>query len=483
MTPAARGRIGFRGRLAISIAAIVVSAFAITFVAVYRTTGAELRSRIDRDLRAESNALAHRLQAAPDNPRARLAAARRYISAQPFGPSARLLIVTVPRAGTISNEPELVHLPPEPSESSAEAEVERRQANQLRTAQPGYSNLELEDAGEVRLLTRPVSGPAGRAAVIRAGEPLEPAKRGQSEVARTFLLIGALTLAGALAAGYLLAARTAAPLRRMARIAAAVDAGDLTHRIGSDGAQDEVRQLAESFDHMLGRLEDAFSRQREFVSDASHELRTPLTAIRGQLEVLSRERNPAPQRVREVERIAVREISHMQRLVDDLLALARLDEGQQPVKSEIELPRFLAEIVDSIPAEGRRLELADAPTGALVADPDRIGQVVRNLLRNAVEHTGPGGRVRVEAEAAGGTLRVYVDDDGPGIPSAERVRVFDRFHRVEASRSRSSGGTGLGLAIAQEIVAAHGGSIWVEDSPLGGARIGFELGGFRPAAD
>lgn len=156
-------------------------------------------------------------------------------------------------------------------------------------------------------------------ATIRVGEPLESVKRAQSEVAQTFLIIGAVTLAAALLAGYLVAARTAAPLRRMARIAAMVDAGDLAHRIGTEGLHDEVRLLAESFDHMLERLEDAFSRQREFVSDASHELRTPLTAIRGQLEVLAREPNPSLERVREVEQIAVREIARMERLVGDLL--------------------------------------------------------------------------------------------------------------------------------------------------------------------
>ena len=128
--------------------------------------------------------------------------------------------------------------------------------------------------------------------MIRAGEPLESVERAQSEISRTFLLVGALTLAAALAAGYLLAARTAAPLRRMARIAAEVDAGELDHRIGAGGPRDEVRTLAESFDHMLDRLEDAFARQRGFVSDASHELRTPLTAIRGQLEVLARRARP-----------------------------------------------------------------------------------------------------------------------------------------------------------------------------------------------
>jgi signal transduction histidine kinase len=312
------------------------------------------------------------------------------------------------------------------------------------------------------------------------GEPLESVKRAQSEVAQTFLVIGAATLAAALLAGYLVAARTAAPLRRMARVAAMVDGGDLAHRIGTKGLHDEVRLLAESFDHMLERLEDAFSRQREFVSDASHELRTPLTAIRGQLEVLAREPNPSPERVREVEQIAVREIARMERLVGDLLTLARLDEGLEPAPTEVQASAFLVELAEAAGAADRRVEFGGAPAGTVDIDPDRLAQVVRNLLRNAVEHTASAGTVRLSAEAVGGQLRVYVDDDGTGIPAHERHRVFDRFHRVEPSRARRSGGSGLGLAIARAIVHAQGGRIWAEGSPLGGARVAFELRGFRP---
>ena len=473
-------RIGLRGRLALSIAAIVVAALTVTFFAVYRATGSQLRSRIDRDLRAESDAVAQRVVAASRTPRQAADAARRFIAAQPFGPAASLLIVTIPGAGTVTNQPELVGLRDEPAEPAATTKEESGEAHELQTSAAGYSDVELEDAGDLRLLTRAVSMQGRRVATIRVGEPLESVKRAQSEVAQTFLIIGAVTLAAALLAGYLVAARTAAPLRRMARIATMVDAGDLAHRIGTEGLHDEVRLLAESFDHMLERLEDAFSRQREFVSDASHELRTPLTAIRGQLEVLAREPNPSPERVREVEQIAVREIARMERLVGDLLTLARLDEGLEPAPTEVRASAFLAELAEAAGAADRRVEFGGAPAGTVDIDPDRLAQVVRNLLRNAVEHSASAGTVRLSAEAVGGQLRVYVDDDGAGIPPEDRHRVFDRFHRVEPSRARRSGGSGLGLGIARAIVEAHGGRIWAEDSPLGGARVAFELPGFRP---
>ena len=197
-------RLGLRGRLALSIAAIVVAAFAVTFYAVYETTGSQLRSRIDRDLRAESDAAARALGRSSASPAAAAASARHYIDVQPFGPSARLLIVTLPGVGAVTNEPELVGLRGEPGERAVDARAELRQANELRTAPIGYSNLDLEDAGEVRLLTRRVRTSAGTA-TIRAGEPLQSANQAQSEVAKTFLLAGAVTLALALIAAYLVA--------------------------------------------------------------------------------------------------------------------------------------------------------------------------------------------------------------------------------------------------------------------------------------
>jgi two-component system, OmpR family, sensor kinase len=308
---------------------------------------------------------------------------------------------------------------------------------------------------------------------------LSPVEDAQAEVERTFLITGALTLGAALLAGYLLAARTAAPLRRMAATAAAVDAGELTPRIGSEGrAAVEVRTLAEAFDHMLDRLDDAFSRQRQFVSDASHELRTPLTAIRGQLEVLARSERPAAEEVRRVEGVVLTEMARIERLVDDLLTLARLDEAAPLQRRDIPLSLFLLRLAEDEPLG--EVEVGELPAGALRADPDRLTQVVRNLLANARRHAGPTGRVAISAEARGAQLTIRVDDDGPGIDPAERERVFARFHRSERGRDRGSGGSGLGLAIARSIVELHGGRIWAEDSPLGGARVALELDGFEP---
>jgi len=309
------------------------------------------------------------------------------------------------------------------------------------------------------------------------GDGESPIEDAQSDVEKTFLLVGAAALVAALLAGYLVAARAAAPLRRFAATAAEVDAGDLSPRIDPDpAAAAELRALTDSFNLMLDRLEDAFARQRGFVSDASHELRSPLTAIRGQIEVLARDPDPEAADVRRVEAATLAELARVERLVEELLALARLDEGVGPARRELEAAAFLREAVLTAPGDAEVGELA---AGRIDADPEMIGRVVRNLVENARRHAGAAGTVRVSSAAVGGRLRVDVDDDGPGIPPAERERVFDRFHRSEAARARASGGAGLGLAIARGIVEAHGGSIGAADSPLGGARVSFELPGLR----
>ncbi len=230
---------------------------------------------------------------------------------------------------------------------------------------------------------------------------------------------------------------------------------------------------------VAGRLlDEAFARQRRFVSDASHELRTPLTAIRGQLEVLARSEQPGASEVRRVERVVLGETARLERLVEDMLRLARLDE-EAPLRLEtFDLPEYLADLgrTDSTPA----VELGAAPAGTLRADPEQLTGVLRNLLANARRHAGATGRVELSAVARGSRLTIRVDDDGPGIPAEERERVFDRFHRSEVARERESGGSGLGLAIAKAVAERHGGRIRAEESPLGGARLSVELPRFEP---
>jgi signal transduction histidine kinase len=472
-----------RWRLTLWVAVVLVAAFAVTFFAVYRGTGSQLQGQIDRELRSDATAFARHVgpPAVAGTPTEMREAARRYISVQPFRTTSRLLFENVPGQPTQTNEPELLGLAGKAAdEGPSEQRSEDVLARSLLAARPGYSTLPVPDVGKLRLLVVGLrAGVSG--ATIGVGEPLETVHRAQEGLRHTFLVAGGLTLAVALLASYLLAARFAEPLRRIAGIAARVDAGDLTPRIEAKGRRDEVRILADAFDHMLDRLEDAFARQRSFLSNASHELRTPLTGVRGQLEVLARQASPSPAEVRRVERLVLGEIDRMTRLVDDLLFLARTDEGRFITPESIDLEPYVADLFElSSGTAKRRFELGDVAAGTLEADPARLAQALRNVLGNAIEHTRENGLVSLSVERAGQGVRFVIEDDGPGIPEDQRELVFERFHRTDSARARSAGGTGLGLAIVREIVNAHGGSVHVGEARAGGARVELEIPGFTP---
>ena len=272
----------------------------------------------------------------------------------------------------------------------------------------------------------------------------------------------------------------------MAAVAAQVDAGDLHPRIhdGDRGAR-EVRVLADAFNHMLDRLAVAFAGQRAFVADASHELRTPLTVIQGQLEVLAAQEHPSPEEVRRVEQLVSAEVGRISRLVDDLLLLARSEQTAFLRVEEVPLEPFVSEIWDGfavLDAE-RRFELGRCPRARCA--PTRTGSPRRCATSSATRSTTPSpgaaGCCCTSERAGPGRLRFVVQDDGPGIPPAQREAVFERFHRTDAARSRAAGGTGLGLAIVKAIAEAHGGRVRATASAAGGARIELELPGFTPA--
>jgi two-component system, OmpR family, sensor kinase len=434
---------GLRARLTVSIAAILVVAVGLTFLVIYRGTGSTMRSRVDMELREEVADFGGQGLGRARTSDALAAAGRRYVAGQVFGPSARLLILKVADGRITTNDPELLGLSSDLDREDARTQQrEDQQASRLLAAPPGLSTVRLEDIGAVRVITRAVERAGRQAGVIRVGEPLASVERAQDGVAKAFFVAGSLTLLGALAAGYFVAARTADPLRRMARTAAAIDAGDLSHRIGASGPSEEIRVLSESFDHMLDRLDDAFARQREFVSDASHELRTPLTVIRGQLQVLARSDDVSAEDVRRVEMVVSSEVNRMQRLVDDLLLLARTEEGGGLEPRPVAVAHFLSEQLEAVqPTADRRIELGPVTNGVVTIDPHALAQTVRNLVRNAVEHTHSGGSIRLSAEAHGDRIEFAVEDDGPGIPAAERRRVFERFHRA---RPAAGAGSGLG---------------------------------------
>jgi two-component system, OmpR family, sensor kinase len=478
---------GLRWRLAGWVALVTLACTAIAFVAVYRGTGTELHHQIDRELGSDARDLANTLALTKARTGLELStAATRYMRDQPFGASSTLLFAVVTGVGTSTNRPELfAGTAPDSGETTVEQSKENRLSTALLTAPGGYSTLPLPDVGNLRLLKRVVRVAGAPSVTIGVGEPLAAVAHAEHGLAQAFILAGILALAGALFASYLVGVRVSRPLRRMAAVAARVDAGDLHPRIHDVGAQgDEVKVLADAFNHMLDRLRDAFAGQRAFVADASHELRTPLTVIRGQLEVLASQSEPSGAEVRRVERLVQAEIARITRLVDDLLLLAKAEQPQSLRVEWIDLRHYVAELWDGMSLLARRrFELGPLPQGTLRADPDRLAQALRNLVGNAIDHTAPEhGLVRMLVERAPGErIRFIVEDDGPGIPRDQRERIFHRFHRTDAARDRASGGTGLGLAIVRAIADAHGGTVRAGESLEGGARIELELPGFTPA--
>ncbi len=284
------------------------------------------------------------------------------------------------------------------------------------------------------------------------------------------------------------------PLADMAKTAGEIaSGGDLARRIEPADTETEVGRLGEALNTMLTRIEGAFAekseseaRLRQFVADASHELRTPLTSIRGYAELLRKgafvddeERTRALRRVE-------REASRMSGLVDDLLLLARLDQGRPLERTPVDLRRVCRDAVDDaqLTDPDRPVELVAPGAVTVSGDRDRLAQVAHNLVQNALVHTTAGTPVRVEVAAEGGMGVLRVVDEGPGLTASRRARVFDRFYRVD--RARTGGGTGLGLSIVSAIAEALGGRAWVlpradREGTVFGVEVPLDPGARAPA--
>jgi signal transduction histidine kinase len=262
--------------------------------------------------------------------------------------------------------------------------------------------------------------------------------------------------------------RALAPVEAIRREVDEISAAQLHRRVPQPKADDEIGRLAATMNRMLARLESARNSQRRFVSDASHELRSPITTIRQHAEVALA--HPDRTSARELAEVVLAEQQRMQRVVEDLLLLARADEN-------VPLDRAPVDLDDLAFEEGHRLRStapARVDTSAVTAarvrgDVDALRRVLRNVGENAARHAAS--RVDIALAARGDDVVLTVDDDGPGIPESERDRVVQRFVRLDEARSRDDGGSGLGLSIVDEVVRAHGGSMKILTSPLGGARI------------
>jgi two-component system OmpR family sensor kinase len=268
------------------------------------------------------------------------------------------------------------------------------------------------------------------------------------------------------------------PLESMAATADAIAEGDLSRRIEHEDHKTEVGRLGVALNAMLGQIEAAFSqraasenRLRRFVADASHELRTPLTSIRGYAELFRRGAANRPEDLEKAMRRIEEEATRMGVLVDDLLLLARLDQGRPMDRRPVDLVKVARDAVDdAIAVEPDRPIQYDADGPAVVfGDEGRLRQVAANLLANARVHTPRDTPVRVHVSVVEGSAVLQVGDEGPGLTEEAANRVFERFYRTDPSRARNQGGAGLGLSIVAAIAEAHGGRATVKSAPGEGA--------------
>ncbi|WP_405484570.1 sensor histidine kinase [Nocardia sp. NBC_00511] len=324
---------------------------------------------------------------------------------------------------------------------------------------------------DLRVAARTVTAGPDRYTVLVAADS-ESAEHAVTRVAALVGFGGPLVVAAAALATYLLVGRSLRSVEEIRSRVAGIGAAGLAERVPVPVARDEIARLAETMNDMLARVEAGHVAQRRFVGDASHELRSPLAAITAALE-LARDR---PQ-VLDAELIGdtlLPEAERMRYLIEDLLTLAAADENGLELRTgEVDLDDLAAEQATALRTRGGLTVRTEIHPVRVIGDRPKLARALRNIVDNAAAHART--EVSVTVVAAGERALVTVDDDGPGIPVADRERVFGRFVRLEADRARATGGSGLGLAIVAEIAGAHAGSVTIGESPRGGARFVLDL--------
>jgi two-component system OmpR family sensor kinase len=354
-----------------------------------------------------------------------------------------------------------------------------RAADAAATGEP-FSVGSLDE--DLRWRIQAVTGQQGRVTVI--GLPLDTVDDAVRDLVAASAL-GALAILAALALVTVWVIRLGVrPVQQMTDVASAIAAGDLSRRVPEAEPGTEVGALGIALNAMLASIETSFDertraeeRLRQFVADASHELRTPVATIRGYAELHRAGALPAGEALDDAMRRTEQEAIRMGGLVDDLLALARLDQGRPLDLAPVDLVAVARDAVADARAvdPGRAVSLHDTGPVVVRAEEAKVRQVVANLIGNAVVHTPSTAAVTVSVDREGGWGRLSVADDGPGMAPEVSGRAFERFYRADPSRSRHQGGSGLGLAIVDAIVRAHGGEVQLRSAPGAGTTVSFRL--------
>lgn len=331
----------------------------------------------------------------------------------------------------------------------------------------------------LRILSQPILIGGEPIGVLQVGTSLNNTDQALQQLLTILGAAGVVSIILSAALGFFLADRALGPIDRITQTALEITrTEDLSRRIQQIGPQDEVGRLATTFNEMLDRIERLFRTQKRFIGDVSHELRTPLTVIRGNLDILRRVNKtveqPAPvtgdgdnrrQQMLDDSLAAIEEeADRMARLINDLLLLAQADAGVQIHHELVEIDSLLLDVgrQEQAIADGVDLQIHAEDRGVVSGDPDRLRQLLLNLVDNAIKYTPAGGQVTLGLAREDGWVRIDIADTGAGIPPEDLPHIFDRFYRVDKARSRQGAGTGLGLSIARWIADAHGGHIDVE---------------------
>ena len=436
-------RIPIRLRLTLAFAVAMAFVIGAMAVLVYVRVGDALLTSVDQTLRAETRDLLARANVEPD------------IVDPEFAGGATLAQLLSPDGRPVRSTPP--NLPP--LLSAADAARTAHGQRMLRT-------VELKGRhGDWRVLAAPT--PQGGVVVV--ARSLAVREESLHRIYREFLIVGPLAVLLASLAGYGLAAAALRPVETMRRRAAGVTASE-PGVLPVPPARDEISRLAVTLNDMLDRLGAALEHERRFVADASHELRTPIALLRTELELALR-RPRSPEELRFALGSALEETERLSRLAEDLLLLARAEEGSLPLRTQRTELRVLFEHVErrfAARAHGAGRSVRAEPTSAVVAaDPARVAQALDNLVENALSYGA--GDVVLFAEPSDGVVELHVTDRGPGFDEAFLNRAFERFS--QADEARGGGGAGLGLSIVQLIAAAHGGSVGAANTPQGGADV------------
>ncbi|MGA5466535.1 ATP-binding protein [Mycobacterium sp. NPDC050041] len=324
--------------------------------------------------------------------------------------------------------------------------------------------------GPIRFSAGTYDGPGGRHTVL-VGEGSHVVESTVRAVITALAVSAPIVIAVSAAATYLLVRRSMRSVEAIRGRVDAITTSDLTERVPVPDSRDEIAALAVTMNEMLSRIEAGHAAQQRFVGDASHELRSPLATIVSALEVAAAHPDLLGPLATET---LLPEAHRMQALIEDLLLLARADErGLVLRREDVDLDDLVAAEVDAVAGRADPVVRADLAPVRLQGDRAALSRVVRNVLDNAARHAQ--NRVDVTVRADAGTAVLTVADDGPSVPPHERIRVFDRFVRLDPDRARTGGGAGLGLAIVKEIVTAHAGVVSFDGRPGGGSRLTVQL--------